>query len=126
VTLLATDPSARARAVKSPRPPFGLSAWTPDAEAAALLLDLRGADAHSAAAVAGQVPLASDLSPGAPLFVLGTAAVGDSIWQMFARGAAVPRAIRCGALLARGYVDIGAGVDEATGADLVWGSSPVA
>jgi hypothetical protein len=87
------------------------------------LLDVHGADARSTAAIAAQVPLASELAGGARLIVLGAAAVGDSVWQVFSRGATVPRAVRCGALLARGYVDIGAGVDDATGADLVWGSA---
>ena len=117
---------SESRSTKAPRPPLGLASWTPAAPGAAVLLDVQGADAHSVAAVAAQVPRAAETPPGAPVFVLGVAAAGGSIWQVFARGATVPRAVRCGALLARGYVDIGAGVDEATGADLVWGSSPVA
>jgi hypothetical protein len=106
-----------------PRPPFGLPAWTPTADAVAVSIDMRGADG-SPSAVAAQVPLASALPPGTPVVVLGVAARGASIWTRFARGVSVPRAARCGALLARGYVDIGAGTDDVSGADLAWGFAP--
>jgi hypothetical protein len=106
------------------RPPFGLPAWTPTAHAVAISLDMRGADGDSPSAVAAQVPLASALPPGTPVVVLGLAAQGGSIWTRFARGVSVPRAARCGALLARGYVDIGAGTDDVSGADLTWGFAP--
>lgn len=126
--LLTPAPRAGEKSVKPPRPPLGLASWTSTADAAALLLDAHGEDAHVAALVAAQVPLPSALTPGAPLFVLGVAARRGSLAGMFAqvftRGTMIPRAVRCGALLARGYVDIGAGSDEATGADLVWGFAP--
>jgi hypothetical protein len=109
---------------RPPKPPFGLPAWTPTADAVAVSLDMRGAGGGSPSAVAAQVPLASALPPGTPVVVLGLAARGGSIWTRFARGVSVPRAARCGALLARGYVDIGAGTDDVSGADLAWGFAP--
>jgi hypothetical protein len=115
----------RARAGKTPKPPLGLHAWTPDAEAFALLLDEQRGDPRALAEVVAQLPRASSLAPGTLVVILGTAANERPFWRLFARGAEVPRAARCSALVARGYVDIGAGLDEATGADLAWGRSTV-
>jgi hypothetical protein len=109
---------------KAPRPPFGLRSWEPSAAATAILLDVRGRSTCTAADVAGQLPLASTLPPGTPVVVLGAAANDSPLWRLFARGFPVSRAARCSALIARGYVDVGAGVDVATGADLAWGTSP--
>jgi len=116
--------TTRAEDARPPRPPFGLRAWSPSASAVGVSLDLRGDDANSAALAAAQLPRASELPAGTPVIVLGVAARGASIWERFARSVAIPRAVRCGALLARGYVDIGAGTDEVTGVDLAWGFVP--
>jgi hypothetical protein len=116
--------TTRAEDAKPPRPPFGLRAWSPSASAVGISLDLRGDDAHSTALAAAQVPRAFELPVGTQVIVLGVAARGGSVWQWFSRSVAIPRAVRCGALLARGYVDIGAGIDEITGADLAWGIVP--
>ncbi|HEX3769716.1 MAG TPA: hypothetical protein VHV30_02570, partial [Polyangiaceae bacterium] len=62
---------SESRSVKAPRPPFGLACWTPEAPGAAVLLDLQGADVHSVAAVAAQVPLAAATPEGTPVFVFG-------------------------------------------------------
>jgi hypothetical protein len=115
----------RARAGKLPKPPLGLRAWSPDAEALALLLDEQRGDPRALAEVAAQLPRASSLAPGTLVVILGTAANERPFWRLFARGAEVSRAARCSALVARGYVDVGAGLDEATGADLAWGASPL-
>jgi hypothetical protein len=109
---------------RTPKPPFGLRGWTPSADAAAVLLDARAGDLRSAWDVAQQVPLASTLPAGAPLIVLGTAAPSASVWRWLVRDVAISRAARCSALLARGYVDIGAGTDEVTGAEFAWGYAP--
>jgi hypothetical protein len=109
---------------KTPKPPFGLRAWDPVAPAVAVLLDVRGHSACTTADVAGQLPVAASLPPGTPVLVLGNAANDGALWRLFARGVPVPRGARCSALIARGYVDVGAGVDEVSGADLVWGSAP--
>jgi hypothetical protein len=42
---------------------------------------------------------------------------------VFGRGKTVSRVERCSALVARGYVDVGAAEDE-LGADLAWGRAP--
>ena len=116
----------RAGGVKPPRPPLGLASWTDDAGALAVLLDVDRVDdddAHNARAWSDQVPRAADLPPATPVFVLGEAR-RKSGWP-WTRTAPVSRAARCTVLVARGYVGVGAGVDEATGADLAWGlSSP--
>jgi hypothetical protein len=109
---------------KAPRPPLGLRAWDPSAAAAAVLLDARGRPSCTAADVAAQLPAASTMPAGTPLLVLGSAAHDSALWRLFARGAPVTRAARCSALIARGYVDVGAGLDEASGTDLAWGIAP--
>jgi hypothetical protein len=88
----------------------------------ALLLDAsRGSDARTVAGVAAQLPGASSLPGGTRVFVLGAAASsGPFAWLPFTRGVPVTKASRCSALLARGYVDIGAGTDD----DLAWGTAP--
>jgi hypothetical protein len=108
---------ARTPGGKVPKPPLGLAGWTPTAEAIAVLVDA-GDDATSIAGIAAQLPESTSLSSGTPVFVLGKAAVASSFWSLFARDIAIPRTARCTALLARGYVDIGAD------ADIVWGYAP--
>jgi hypothetical protein len=111
--------TARGRA---PKPPFGLKEWSATGDALALLLEARGGDDLSAAEVAAQLPAASTLPSGAAVWVLGTAASDGALWRLFGRGSAVSRAARCSALVARGYVDVGAGAEG--GADLAWGRAP--
>ena len=106
---------ARTQGARIPKPPLGLAAWSPTADAIAVLLD---AGAPSVASVAAQLPPSTSLPSGTPVFVLGKAAVKPSFWRLFAGDVAMPRAARCTALLSRGYVDIGAD------ADLVWGHAP--
>jgi hypothetical protein len=114
---------ARTPGAVLPRPPLGLAAWSDTADAIAVLVDAAGpGDPRGIAAVAAQLPHPSTLPTGTPVFVLGTAAAVRSFWRPFARGAAIPRASRCTALLARGYVDIGA--EEVDGEDLAWGHAP--
>ncbi len=117
---------ARARR-RPPRPPLGLDAWSADPDAAvAVLLDGERCDTADPAEVAAQIPRAAELPPATPAFVLGVA-IGARRWLRWIGlgSVAVPRASRCAALIARGYVDVMAGTDDATGADVVWGfSSP--
>jgi hypothetical protein len=108
---------ARTASVRPPRPPLGLAAWTPTADAIAVLLDA-GGEATSIAGIAAQLPDGGSLPTGTPVFVLGKAADVRPFWRLFARVVTVPRAARCSAMLARGYVDIGADTD------LVWGYAP--
>jgi hypothetical protein len=108
---------------KPPRPPFGLAAWSPTADAIAVLLDAGAADdPRTIAGVAAQLPHASTLPSGTAVFVLGKATAARAFWRLLARDLPVPRASRCTALLAKGYVDIGA--DDVNADDLAWGLAP--
>ena len=107
--------------------PFGLRGWSDDADAIAVWLDIPAGGPLDAAAVAAQIPAAHGLAPATPVFVLGSLFRPPSGWlsRLFARTIVIPRVIRSDAILMRGYVGLGAGVDESSGADLVWGfSSP--
>jgi hypothetical protein len=91
-----------------------------------LLLDARHGQLRDVASVLAQVPSASTLEPRTPIVVFGVAVRGGgALRRLFGGGSAhVARAARCTALVARGYVDVGGGVDAVTGADLAWGWSP--
>ncbi len=114
----------RARSGKAPRPPFGLAAWSEQAPAVAVVLDAGACDVDDPVAVAGQIPEASALEPGTRVFVLGAASRGSGLLKRWMGSVAVSRVTRCSALLVRGYVGIGAGVDEVSRADLAWGVAP--
>jgi hypothetical protein len=75
--------------------------------------------------VAPQVPAASTLAPGTRVFVLGQAMrQRRGIGRWLGPGAqAVTRAVRCAALVARGYASVSA-LTDASGADLVYGDAP--
>lgn len=51
--------------------------------------------------------------------------IARSVLAALGRTKTVPRAIRCSALVARGYVRVGAGTDPDTRADVAWGYVPV-
>jgi len=108
------------------RPLFGLTAWTPDAPAAAVVLDAAGLTGDDAGAVARQLPDATTLPEGTLVVVSGAALRGVGILGRLFGGATAPvsRAARCGALVARGYVEVGGGVDPATKIDIAWGRAP--
>jgi hypothetical protein len=116
----------RAPGGKPPKPPFGIGAWSATAVDVAVLLHAPHGGDRAIASVAEQVPRASTLPSGASVFVLGGAASDRRLWRLLGRRFPVTRASRCTALLVRGYVDIGAGVDEVSGDDLAWGSAPFA
>ena len=111
---------------KPPAPPFGLSKWSAEAEARAVLLDASETALDSLAAVAAQIPAASVLPPATLVLVLAPAVGQAGLFGRIlgSRKVAVARLLRCGALLAHGYVNIGAGVDSPTGLDLAWGIVP--
>jgi hypothetical protein len=75
------------------------------------------------------LPDPAELPPGTMVVVLGEIAaarsLARSVLAVFGRVRSVSRALRCTALVARGYVDVGAGEDE-TRADLAWGFVPPA
>jgi hypothetical protein len=90
-----------------------------------VLLDASGGDLANLAAVAAQIPSAETLVSATPVMVLGEAAAPGPGWsRLFGLGRPkVARALRCGALLVRGYVNIGGALDPATGSDIAWGWS---
>jgi hypothetical protein len=111
---------------KSPRPPFGLGGWSSNAMGTAVVLDATDGDLERVESIVTQIPRANSLAPGSPLVVFGSATSEARSWRRLfgAHRVAVTRAARCSAMLARGYVDIGAGVDDRSGADLAWGWTP--
>jgi hypothetical protein len=112
----------RTHGARIPAPPLGLTAWSADAAAIAVLLDASGIDVDDPAQIVDQLPPAAELPPATHVFVLGSAARRrDMLRWIGVRMTPVARATRCTALVARGYVDVGAGIDEASGADLAWG-----
>jgi hypothetical protein len=117
--LVCRTPGARA-----PLPPFGLGAFTDDPDAAvAVLLDVDGEGGERAQVdvVAQQIPHADELPAGRLVVVLPTRAHAGGFFSRLLAGsrAGVPLAVRATALLARGYVDLGANAE----ADLVWGEA---
>ncbi|MDP9000715.1 MAG: hypothetical protein M3O46_11455 [Myxococcota bacterium] len=113
-----------ARGARTPVPLFGLGAWSDDASAVGILVDATQIDAEDPALVAAQIPAAEDLPPRTQVFILGGAARGAGLARWFwPRAVSVPRAARCAALVARGYVAVGAGIDDTSGTDVAWGLS---
>jgi hypothetical protein len=84
-------------------------------------LDATGVDLEDASAVARQLPAADTLAPGARLAVPAVALGRDGLLRRLLppRKVVVPRAALCGALLVKGYVDVGADERRA------WGYAPV-
>jgi hypothetical protein len=113
---------------KRPPPPFGLAGWSANAAGTGIVLDATDADLSQVEAVAAQIPSAAALPPRSPLVIYGIATRSTSWWRRLfgPRHLTVTRAVRCAAMLTRGYVDIGGGVDQSSGADLAWGWSPQA
>jgi hypothetical protein len=118
---------AREAAGKPPRPPLGLCSWSEDARDLAVMALLpkpwpgSGGDVD---AVARQLPAPGELAPGSLVVVLGEGdadARGGVVARWLGPRPRLSRAVRGSALLARGYVRLGADADEASGHDLVWG-----
>ena len=91
-------------------------------DATEVRLDATDTDVEEPGAVAGQIPHARDVAPGTRVVVLATATRrGGVLGRLLgARKVPVPRSTGCTALLARGYVAIGA--DDAGS----WGYAPEA
>lgn len=104
--------------------PFGLNRWSDDAPDVAVLLETGADDWKNLDQIVSQLPEAASLPAHATLVVLGTAVRNAGSWRRWLgdRSVPVPRALRCTALLVRGYVDIGATIGERR-EDLVWGFS---
>ncbi len=92
---------------------------------------LARADAVDLAAIVRALPDPSTLEEGTRVVVLGSLAEEPSLkHRLFAAfglkgDGGVPRALRCTALVARGYVGVGAAEDGA-GRDIAFGSVPSA
>jgi hypothetical protein len=111
--------STRATRLSAPPPPLGLRAWDPEAAAMAVWLDATASDLTTVRDLVEQIADARTLQPRTAVIVLATAGRTPSGWRrvLGAQRVAVPVELRCSALLARGYVEIGAD------ADLAWGWS---
>jgi hypothetical protein len=100
---------------------------TADAEAYAVALGPK--DAADASSVARALPDPESLPGGTLVFVLpqvvDVPSFAGRFLAAFGRGPTVSRAFRATALVARGYVRVGAGLDRETRSDLVWGFSPL-
>ena len=70
-----------------------------------------------------ELPDASTLASGTRVVVLPEAARGRGLLAAFGKKTH-SRSARCGAMLLRGYVDIGAEIDPKTKQDLVFGVVP--
>jgi hypothetical protein len=124
-------PNAHPRAS---RPAVGVRARTaaalPDADARgrATTVRLTEADAASLTATITALPDPTTLPAGTLVIVPGEVAGGRSLARsvlaVFGRLKVVPRTRRCTALVARGYLDVGAAEDAMAHADLAWGSVP--
>jgi hypothetical protein len=92
----------------------------PEGDVLTVRLDASSADVESIVAVAVQIPLARTLTARTPVVVLGAAVRRGGLLRRWLgdKSVPVPRAVRCAALLIRGYVDIGADGTRA------WGYAP--
>lgn len=96
--------------------------------AGATIVALAEEQSGSVAAVMASLPDPSALPPGTLVVVPGEIAaksrsLARSVFAAFVRPKNVARVHRCSALVARGFVDVGGGLDE-SGADLAWGYAP--
>jgi hypothetical protein len=85
-------------------------------------------DSRDVGAIARALPDVATLEQGTLVVVLPQIAPPPSlavrVLGALGRSRTVSRALRCSALLAKGYTRIGAGIDPDTRADLVWGYAP--
>ena len=116
----------RVRLSRAPAVPLGARRWSDDAVDAAVLLDASSDPVTAAPQVAEQLPHASSLAAGSMIVVLGAALRGEALWRRLLRRryVRISRVPLCGALLARGFVDVGVTSDAAIGADVAWGRVP--
>jgi hypothetical protein len=123
---LPTPPALRLMSrggASSVKPPFGLARWDDAARDIALVLD-RPPDVRTPKLeeVAAQIPLPSTLEAGTLVIVLGDVAPPRALLgRWLGARVRVPRHLRSSALLARGYVRLGGGIDPKNGNDVTWG-----
>lgn len=93
-----------------------------------MIIALGPADAASVEAVARRLPDPSSLESGARVEIAAEIeapkTMKSRLLAALGRGATVPRALRCTALVARGYVRVGASAAQGGKRDLAWGYVP--
>ena len=114
---------------KASRPAVGVRARTaatplnPEVLKSARVVELSESDAASLASVAAALPDPADLDAGTivviPAGLAGGKSLGRSLLAVFGRAKTVARTRRCSALVARGYVDVGAA--DGPDGDFAWG-----
>jgi len=94
--------------------------------AQARVVSLTEAHAGTVTDIMRQLPDPDELPPGTlvilPGRLSGTSSLTRSVLAVFGRTKIAPRTLRCTALVARGYVNVGAAQDD-THEDLAWGFS---
>lgn len=94
----------------------------------ARFIKLAEADITSVAAIVRRLPAASDLAPGTLVILRGDVehapSLARSVLAVFGRKRTTPRSLRCTALVASGFVDVGAAWEDEEGVDLAWGYAP--
>lgn len=125
--------SSRKRASSGSRtelPDVETAARAPSASerASATRVVLNDEQAGSVVAVMSALPEPTTLAPGGLVLVPAevvprTKSLARSVLSAFVKPKAASRAHRCSALVARGYIAVGAAHDE-QGADLAWGYAP--
>ncbi len=120
-------PSSASR-TKLPEIQTAARAPSPEDRAAAATVSLADADTSSVRAVMNALPDPSSLTPGTLVVVPAeltsrSRSLARSVLAVFGRAKTASRALRCSALVARGYVDVGSAENE-SGADLAWGYAP--
>ncbi len=98
---------------------------SPEQRASATRIALSEDDAASVSAVMAKLPDPATLPPGALVIIPAEVAragrsLARSVLAVFGHTKTITRARRCSALVARGYVGVGAAEDE-TRADVAWG-----
>ncbi|MBX3230233.1 MAG: hypothetical protein KIT84_24625 [Labilithrix sp.] len=122
----------RIPAPKASRPAVGVRARTAatplsaaDIDSARLVV-LSEADASSLESAVAALPDPDELDPGSlvviPAQVEEPKSLARSVLAVFGRAKTVARTRRCTALVARGYVEVGAAVSD--DGDLAWGRAP--
>jgi hypothetical protein len=80
------------------------------------------------ASAARALPDPAELAEGTLVLVGATVrepkSIAKSVLAALGRAKTIPRWVRCSALVARGYVRVGASIDPDTKEDLVWGYAP--
>jgi len=100
-------------------------ARVPSAEERARATTVKTTSLRSIEDVLGALPDPATLAPRALVLVPagGARTLARSLLAMLGRDVALPRVVRCSALVAKGYVDVGAARTE-DGEDVAWGYAP--